>query len=382
MNERRWEAVDQYLADALIGDDPALDAALAASDEAGLPAIAVSPLQGKLLHLLARMQDARAILEIGTLGGYSTIWLARALPADGRLVSLEFEPRYAEVARANVARAGLDAIVDIRVGPALETLPDVEGPFDLVFIDADKQTTPAYFEAALERSRPGGLIIGDNVVRGGSILDGTDASSEGMRRFVDLMAAEPRVEATVIQTVGVKGYDGFAVALVDCLGRRGLEVLVRGAVLALGQRRALARLALARRRAAAGDAAVERAGLDLLLDVLDRRADSPRDRPVHLRLVRDREVAADVLEERPLRLREVARILGEPLDRVLTRGEDCAASLELRLAVGVGLDQVLHGPVDGPGVLIHAREKSVLHEFHGHYPARRLTSCKRVLISR
>jgi predicted O-methyltransferase YrrM len=214
VNEPRWEAVDQYLADALIGDDPALDAALAASDEAGLPAIAVSPPQGKLLHLLARMQDARAILEIGTLGGYSTIWLARALPADGRLVSLEFEARFAEVARANVARAGLDAIVDIRVGPALETLADVEGPFDLVFIDADKQTTPAYFEAALERSRPGGLIIGDNVVRGGSILDGTDASSEGMRSFVDLMAAEPRVEATVIQTVGGKGYDGIAFARV------------------------------------------------------------------------------------------------------------------------------------------------------------------------
>ena len=214
MNAQRWEAVDRYLADALIGEDPALDGALAASDEAGLPGIAVSPLQGKLLHLLARMQDARAILEIGTLGGYSTIWLGRALPADGRLVSLEYEPRYAEVARANVALAGLDGLVDIRVGPALETLPEVEGPFDLVFIDADKQTTPAYFEAALERSRPGGLIVGDNVVRGGSLLDGTDVSSEGMRRFVDLMAAEPRVDATVIQTVGVKGYDGFAVALV------------------------------------------------------------------------------------------------------------------------------------------------------------------------
>ena len=214
MNERRWEAVDEYLAQVLIGDDPALAAALAASDEAGLPGIAVSPLQGKLLYLLARMQNAGAILEIGTLGGYSTIWLARALPADGRLVSLEYEPRYAEVAHANVARAGLDGIVDIRVGPALETLPDVEGPFDLVFIDADKQTTPAYFEAALERSRPGGLIVGDNVVRGGSLLDGTDASSEGMRRFVDLMAAEPRVEATVIQTVGSKGYDGIAFARV------------------------------------------------------------------------------------------------------------------------------------------------------------------------
>jgi predicted O-methyltransferase YrrM len=209
-----WEAVDEYLAGALVGEDAALDAALRASEEAGLPAIAVSPLQGRLLNLLARVQGARAILEIGTLGGYSTIWLARALPADGRLVSLEAEPHYAEVARANVARAGLGGLVEIRVGPALETLPEVEGPFDLVFIDADKRTTPAYFEAALERSRPGGLIVGDNVVRGGALLAGADPSSEGMRRFVDLLAAEPRVEATVIQTVGAKGYDGFALALV------------------------------------------------------------------------------------------------------------------------------------------------------------------------
>ena len=212
--DARWTAVDEFVDELLVGQDDGLRGALAASDAAGLPSISVTPAQGKVLNLLARSIGARAILEIGTLGGYSTVWLARALPADGRLVSLEFEPHYAEVARANVARAGLDAIVDIRVGPALETLPDVEGPFDLVFIDADKQTTPAYFAAALERSRPGGLIIGDNVVRGGSLLDGTDASSEGMRRFVDLMAAEPRVEATVIQTVGVKGYDGFAVALV------------------------------------------------------------------------------------------------------------------------------------------------------------------------
>jgi len=209
-----WEAVDEYLAGALVGEDAALDAALRASEEAGLPAIAVSPLQGRLLNLLARVQGARAILEIGTLGGYSTIWLARALPADGRLVSLEAEPHYAEVARANVARAGLGGLVEIRVGPALETLPEVEGPFDLVFIDADKRTTPAYFEAALERSRPGGLIVGDNVVRGGALLQGDDPSSEGMRRFVELLAADPRVEATVIQTVGAKGYDGFALALV------------------------------------------------------------------------------------------------------------------------------------------------------------------------
>jgi len=209
-----WEAVDDYLASVLVGEDPALDAALRASDEAGLPAIAVSPLQGKLLYLLARIRSARAILEIGTLGGYSTIWLARALPPDGRLISLEAEPRYAEIARANVERAGLAGLVDIRVGPALDTLPAVEGPFDLVFIDADKRTTPDYFEAALERSRPGSLIVGDNVVRGGALLQGDDPSSEGMRRFVELLAADPRVEATVIQTVGAKGWDGFAVALV------------------------------------------------------------------------------------------------------------------------------------------------------------------------
>jgi predicted O-methyltransferase YrrM len=160
------------------------------------------------------MVGARSILEIGTLGGYSTIWLARALPPDGRLVSLEADPGYAEVARANVERAGVGGLVDIRVGPALETLPAVEGPVDLTFIDADKRTTPEYFRHALELSRPGSVIIGDNVVRGGSLLDGEDPGSEGMRSFVDLLSAEPRVDATVIQTVGSKGWDGFAVALV------------------------------------------------------------------------------------------------------------------------------------------------------------------------
>ncbi len=209
-----WDAVDEWLAERLAGPDRALDAALAASDEAGLPAIAVSPLQGKFLHLLARMVGARSILEIGTLGGYSTIWLARALPPDGRLVSLEADPGYAEVARANVERAGVGGLVDIRVGPALETLPGVEGPVDLTFIDADKRTTPEYFRHALELSRPGSVIVGDNVVRGGSLLDGEDPGSEGMRSFVDLLSAEPRVDATVIQTVGSKGWDGFAVALV------------------------------------------------------------------------------------------------------------------------------------------------------------------------
>jgi predicted O-methyltransferase YrrM len=210
-----WEGVDAWLASRLVGDDDALDAAVRASAEAGLPDIAVSPLQGKLLGLLGQMIGARSILEIGTLGGYSTIFLARALPPDGRLVSLEAEARYAEVARANVERAGLGALVDIRVGPALETLPGVEGPFDLTFIDADKKTTPEYFRRALALSRPGSVIVGDNVVRGGALVDGRDESSDGMRAFVELMAAEPRVEATVIQTVGVKGWDGFAVARVS-----------------------------------------------------------------------------------------------------------------------------------------------------------------------
>jgi predicted O-methyltransferase YrrM len=209
-----WQEVDAWLADALVGPDEALDAALEASRAAGLPDIAVAPLQGKFLFLLARMLGAHSILEIGTLGGYSTILLARALPPDGRLVSLEAEPRYAEVARENVERAGLGGLVEVRVGPALETLPAVEGPFDLVFIDADKKTTPEYFAWGLRLSRPGSVIVGDNVVRGGALVDGEDASSEGMRRFVELMAAEPRVEATVLQTVGAKGWDGFALARV------------------------------------------------------------------------------------------------------------------------------------------------------------------------
>jgi predicted O-methyltransferase YrrM len=215
MSRETWDGVDRYAARALIGDDADLEAVLQSSDAAGLPQIAVSPLQGKLLFLLARMIGARSILEIGTLGGYSTIWLARALPPDGRLVSLEAEPGYAEVARENVARAGFADVVDIRVGLALETLPGVEGPLDFAFIDADKKTTPEYFAAALELTRRGGVIIGDNVVRDGALLDQDgDASTQGMRRFIELMGAEPRVDATVIQTVGLKGYDGFALALV------------------------------------------------------------------------------------------------------------------------------------------------------------------------
>ncbi|MBA2277491.1 MAG: O-methyltransferase [Chloroflexia bacterium] len=220
MDQERWLAVDRYLTDLLIPADPALDAALAASAAAGLPPINVAPNQGRLLELLARVQGARSILEIGTLGGYSTIWLARALPPDGRLVTLESEPKHAEVARANIDRAGLADMVEVRVGPALETLPrlaaDGVGPFDLTFIDADKPSTPDYFRWALELSRPGSLIIVDNVVRGGAVIDdgSDDAGIQGVRRFNELLAAEPRVRATAIQTVGSKGYDGVAIALV------------------------------------------------------------------------------------------------------------------------------------------------------------------------
>jgi predicted O-methyltransferase YrrM len=219
MASDRWTDVDAFLADLVVGPDPVLDDAVAANAAAGLPPIDVSPTHGKLLWLLARVQGARTILELGTLGGYSTIWLARALPGGGRVLSLEANAGYAEVARANVARAGLADAVEIRVGPALETLPALaaEGlaPFDLVFIDADKESTPDYFRWALELTRPGSLIVTDNVVRGGTVADpGDDGRAVAMRRFVEQLAAEPRVEATVIQTVGSKGYDGFAVALV------------------------------------------------------------------------------------------------------------------------------------------------------------------------
>lgn len=217
-DQDRWTAVDRYLADRLLEPDAALDAALEASDAAGLPAHGVSPTQGRLLELLARIQGARTILELGTLGAYSTIWLARALPAGGRLVTLELDAGYAEVARANLARAGLADVVEVRIGPARETLAALaaEGhdPFDLVFIDADKAANAEYLAAALELSRPGTLIVADNVIRGGAVLDGDDASAVGVRRFFDLIAAEPRLRATAIQTVGEKGYDGFALAVV------------------------------------------------------------------------------------------------------------------------------------------------------------------------
>lgn len=209
-------AVDAYLAERLIVPDPALESALAANRAEGLPAIDVSPLLGKLLHLLARIHGAKRVLEVGTLGGYSTIWLARALPPEGRLVSLELEAKHAEVARENVARAGMGDRVEIRVGPAAETLSGVDGPFDLVFIDADKPNNSVYWQEAMRLIRPGGLIIVDNVVRDGKVVDAAseDPSVQGVRAMLDLIAAEPRVEATAIQTVGAKGYDGFLIALV------------------------------------------------------------------------------------------------------------------------------------------------------------------------
>jgi predicted O-methyltransferase YrrM len=225
MTQELWTAVDRYIADKLVQSDDALEAALRDSAAAGLPAINVSPNQGKLLYLLARMQGARNILEVGTLGGYSTIWLARALPADGRLISLEIDAKHAAVARANIARAGLAGVVEVRVAPALESLGQLaaerRGPFDLTFIDADKPSNPDYFRRALELSRPGSLIIVDNVVRNGAVVDAanTDASVLGVRRLNELIAAEPRVSATAIQTVGSKGYDGFAVALVTADSR-------------------------------------------------------------------------------------------------------------------------------------------------------------------
>jgi predicted O-methyltransferase YrrM len=211
-----WTAVDHYFDAALAPNDAALDAALKASAAGGLPAIQVSAAQGKHLQLLARSVGARRILEVGTLGGYSTIWLARALPDDGQLISLEVDPRHAEVATANLANAGLADRTEVRVGPAIETLPQLDGPFDFAFIDADKASNADYFAHAVRLSRPGTLIVVDNVVRGGRVVDPDgDASVQGVRRLVDAVAAEPRVSATVIQTVGTKGYDGYLLAVVN-----------------------------------------------------------------------------------------------------------------------------------------------------------------------
>ncbi|SEF35716.1 Predicted O-methyltransferase YrrM [Amycolatopsis pretoriensis] len=217
MTDKTWAEVDDYLASALLPADPVLDAALADADAAGLPHIAVAPNQGKLLNLLARQAGARSILEIGTLGGYSTIWLARALPTGGKLVTCEYEPRHAEVAKANLARAGFgEDVVDIRVGAALDTLPALTGPFDFIFVDADKNNLANYVRASLELSRPGTTIVVDNVVRQGGVADAgsTDPNVLGAREMFDVLAAEPRLDATAVQTVGAKGHDGFVLALV------------------------------------------------------------------------------------------------------------------------------------------------------------------------
>jgi predicted O-methyltransferase YrrM len=220
VTQETWTAVDEYVTNLLAPPDEALEKALRAGEAAGLPQIQVSPPQGKLLHLLAKMIGARSILEFGTLAGYSTIWLARALPPEGRLITLEADRHYAEVAQASIGVAGLGGIVEVKVGPALDQLPQLEaeeaGPFDLVFIDADKVHTPDYFVWTLEHSRPGSLIIADNVVRDGCLADPDDKDPAiiAQRHFHELLAAEPRVEATTIQTVGGKGYDGFNIARV------------------------------------------------------------------------------------------------------------------------------------------------------------------------
>ena len=216
MSQDAWSRVDGFLTETLLGADPVLDAALADSHAAGLPAINVAPNQGKMLMLLAQAVGARRILEIGTLGGYSTIWLARALPADGALITLEYAPRHAEVARGNLARAGFAGQVEVKVGAASETLPTLDGPFDFIFIDADKTGYPDYFRQALRLARPGTLIVTDNMIRAGKVVDPAgDANAEGVRRMLELAAAEPRVRATAVQTVGSKGWDGFCLIRVE-----------------------------------------------------------------------------------------------------------------------------------------------------------------------
>ena len=220
LTEESWATVDRYLADTIVKPDAALAAALKKSDAGGLPSINVSASQGKFLQMLARLVNARNILEVGTLGGYSTIWLARALKPGGRLITLEADAGHAELARANIAHAGLEGIVDVRVGPALETLPKIAAesaaPFDLVFIDADKPNTPQYFTWALKLSRAGSIIVVDNVIRNGEVANPstTDPNVQGMQRFFTMVAAEQRVDATAIQTVSSKGYDGFSIVIV------------------------------------------------------------------------------------------------------------------------------------------------------------------------
>ena len=221
MSKKTWAAVDDYIVDALFEADPVLNAVLAANHDQGLPAIDVSPAQGKLLSLLARMQGAKKILEIGTLGGYSTIWMARALPVGGKIVTLELDPHHAKVARSNFERAGVSERVELRVGPALQSLATLNaenaGAFDLIFIDADKPNNPHYLSWAMRLSRPGTVIICDNVIRDGAVLDenGQDANVEGARAAFSFIGGDKRLQATAIQTVGAKGYDGFAIAIVD-----------------------------------------------------------------------------------------------------------------------------------------------------------------------
>lgn len=218
--EKLFTEVDHYLADKLLPLDAPLQEALKANAKANLPSIDVSPTQGKLLHLLARMSGAKRILEVGTLGGYSTIWLARALPKDGSLITLEFNPKHAEVATANIRNAGLSHLVDVRVGPAADSLARLvaenTAPFDLIFLDADKPSNPIYLEWAIKLSHPGTVIIGDNVIRDGAIIDANDSdpSVVGTRLFLEKLGAHPRLDATAIQTVGTKGHDGFALAIV------------------------------------------------------------------------------------------------------------------------------------------------------------------------
>ncbi|WP_043641894.1 O-methyltransferase [Chromobacterium haemolyticum] len=217
--QAEWSGLDRYYTAALQVEDSALNSALSANAAAGLPAQDVSPLQGRFLHILARLMQAKRVLEIGTLGGYSTIWLARALPPGGRVVTLEANPAHADTARANLAAAGVAEKVELREGPALDSLPLLAGgePFDLIFIDADKPNNPAYLEWALKLARPGAAIVGDNVARGGAVANvvSQDPSVRGVRRFLEDMGTEPRLTATALQTVGVKGWDGFSIAIVN-----------------------------------------------------------------------------------------------------------------------------------------------------------------------
>lgn len=221
MNKELFESVDQYINDLLVEEDEALVGTEASIVESGIPSISISPNQGKFLNILAKLCNAKKILEVGTLAGYSTIWLARALPKDGRLITLEFDLKHADVAQKNITRAGLDSIVDIRVGKALDTLPQIEkegiGPFDMIFIDADKPPYTEYFQWALKLSRPGTLIIADNVIREGKVLDpnSTDEMVKGVQRFNNVLAKNKDVTATIIQTVGTKEHDGMAIAVVN-----------------------------------------------------------------------------------------------------------------------------------------------------------------------